>query len=239
MEEPNLSPKAKRRAQRREERTRKQMARTPKPLSPKNEAQKFLIDCLFDSPQVFAIGGAGTGKTYIASRLAIRKLLDGDTTRVVVCRPTVSKHKHRQGFLPGGVFAKLRPWLIPIIEAMREECGMGHLDKLIQEGHVEFLAFEHMRGRSIPDAVVILDEAQNCDIGDLKLFLTRIGENSQVVVCGDTDQVDIEDSGLTEILDMIDRYDMTASVVEFSPEDVVRSATAREWVKAFDKEKDR
>lgn len=225
--------KAQRRAARKTARQERQKARTPKPLQPKTETQREYLECLAECDQVFAIGGAGTGKTYIASRHAVKMLNEGKTERVVICRPSVSKAKHRQGFLPGGPFAKQRPWLIPLLEAMKEECGVSSLDRLMSAGQVEFMAFEYMRGRSIPNAVVILDEAQNCDLGDLRMFLTRIGEGSQVIICGDVDQVDIDDSGLATVIEMIYDFDIAASVIEFGPGDVVRSAIAKEWVKAF------
>ena len=236
MTEDMVSPKAQRRHARKSVKNQRQAARTPKPLQPKTKTQREYMECLDECDQVFAIGGAGTGKTYVASRHAIRKLLDGRTERVVICRPSVAKNKHRQGFLPGGPLAKQRPWLVPLIEAMKEECGVGTLDKLMHQGQVEFLAFEYMRGRSIPNAIIILDEAQNCDLGDLRMFLTRVGEGSQVIICGDVDQVDIEDSGLARVVEMVYEHDLSASVIEFGPDDVVRSQIAREWVRAFSEE---
>lgn len=227
------SPKAQRRAARKADKHRRQSRRNPKPLHPKTPTQRKYMEYLDESDQVFAVGAAGSGKTLIAARHAVRRVLEAQSDRVVVCRPSVSKSKHRQGFLPGGLSAKIRPWIVPVMEAMKEECGAGMLDRLIQSEQIEFLTFEHMRGRSIANATVILDEAQNCDLGDLRMFLTRIGENSQVIVCGDMDQVDIEDSGLSTAIRMIYDHDLSASVIEFGEEDVVRSAIAREWVRAF------
>lgn len=204
-----------------------------KPFEPITHRQCEYFACLANSNQVFAVGGAGTGKTYIAARHAIRRLIAGDVDQIVIARPTVAKHKHKQGFLPGKLEDKLKPWLVPIMDAFKADVSGTQLDKLMQEGKIEFLSFEHMRGRSINNAVVILDEAQNCDIGDLRLFLTRIGQDTQVIVCGDVDQVDIEDSGLWRVVEMIRAYGLTASLIEFSDDDVVRSEIAKEWVKAF------
>jgi phosphate starvation-inducible PhoH-like protein len=229
---PTTLSKSQKRALRRQEKRAKSGAEL-KPFQPLNQKQSTYFAHLAEHNQVFAIGGAGTGKTYIAARHAIRRLMAGDVEQVIVARPTVSKAKHRQGFLPGSLEAKLAPWLVPIMDAFKQDVSTTTLDKLRQEGKIEFLSFEHMRGRSISDAVVILDEAQNCDIGDLRLFLTRIGTDTQVIVCGDVDQVDIEDSGLFRVIDMIKEYDMSARLVEFEPEDVVRSEIAKEWVKAF------
>jgi phosphate starvation-inducible PhoH-like protein len=237
MTESNVvSPKAQRRQARRLTKDQRQSARTPKPLQPKNRTQRYYLECLHRNEQVFAIGAAGSGKTYLAARHAVRQLLDRQTERVVICRPTVSKAKHRQGFLPGGLLAKQRPWLVPLVEAMKDECGGSTIDSLMHQEQVEFLAFEHMRGRSISNATIILDEAQNCDLGDLKMFLTRVGTDSQVIICGDVDQVDIEDSGLAYVVEMVHDHSLSAAVIEFGPEDVVRSQIAREWVRAFSRE---
>jgi phosphate starvation-inducible protein PhoH and related proteins len=206
-----------------------------KPLVALNDSQKDYLEALSDSKQVFSIGGAGTGKTYIAARWAMSNLLKGSYEKIAITRPMVAKPKHRMGFLPGGPHQKMEPWLVPITQAFKEECSGVALKAMMQNETVEIVPFEFMRGRSIPNAIIILDEAQNCDLGDLKMFLTRVGENSQVIICGDTDQIDIPDSGLEDILDMIEVHDIDADVIEFKPEDVVRSAIAKEWVVAFDR----
>lgn len=208
-----------------------------RPLVPKTETQKFYLECLNNNTQIFAIGGAGTGKTYLASRFAIRKLIEGKYDKLIIARPTVAKKKHELGFLPGNLEAKLKPWLVPILSSFTDEVSPADIDKLKNLGKIEFLSFEHMRGRTFNDAVVILDEAQNCDFGDLKLFLTRIGEKSLTIVNGDMDQIDIADSGLETIIDLIYDNDLSPAVVEFTEEDVVRSPEAKEWVTAFNKHK--
>jgi len=203
------------------------------PLHAKNANQADYIKALQDSDQVFGIGPAGTGKTYLAARIAIRKVISGDRDGIKIARPTVAKKKHQQGFLPGKLDAKLEPWLVPIMQGFKAECSQGTIDKLRADGRIEFLSFEHMRGRSFEGCVVMLDEAQNADLSDLKLFLTRVGERTQVIVSGDLDQVDIPDSGLETILDLIEDHDIPAEVVEFDEHDVVRSAIAKHWVRAF------
>lgn len=227
------SVKAQKRAQRK---AAKHKRKTRNPLEPLNDAQADYMDALEDCSQVFAIGGAGTGKTYIAARHAIRQVLDGNKQRLVIARPTVSKPKHQLGFLPGNLDEKLLPWLVPLMDAMKEETSPNEIQKLQKSGQLSFLSFEHLRGRSIKDAVIILDEAQNCDISDLRLFLTRIGKYSQVIICGDIDQVDIPDSGLDAVVDMVLDYNMSAEIIEFGDQDVVRSKIAAEWVRAFSKE---
>lgn len=225
-----MSDKARRRKARK---SAKETKRVSKPLEAKNESQQFYLECLRTCDQVFAVGGAGTGKTYIAARWAIKQLNAGHIDKIYIARPTVAKAKHSLGFLPGSMAAKLRPWLIPLMDAMKDEVSGGVLDKLLQSHRIEFLSFEHLRGRSLPNCIVILDEAQNCDVHDLQLFLTRIGEGTQIIVSGDTDQVDIPNSGLETVLDMIDEYDLDAAICEFTEEDVVRSETAKMWVTAF------
>lgn len=229
------SAKAMRRQERKLAKTDKQHQRhAAKPLEPMNESQRFYMECLADSLQVFAVGAAGTGKTYIAARHATKRLIRGEVSRILIARPTVSRNKHKQGFLPGSLDDKLAPWLIPILDGIQEEVGKAKVQLLRNEGKIEIISFEHIRGRTFNDAVVILDEAQNCDLLDLRTFLTRVGEGTQIIVAGDPDQVDIPDSGLRRILCMIEENDMDADIVEFDSRDVVRSATAKAWVEAFE-----
>lgn len=207
-----------------------------KPLTARTEHQQHLIDALNESTQVFAIGPAGTGKTYVPSRLAAQQLKAGKITKIYIARPTVAPKRHAQGFLPGKLEQKLAPWLVPIMDALKDEVSANVLKTWLDDKKVEFLSFEHMRGRTLSDCWVILDEAQNCTLSDLKLFLTRKGQDSVYVVAGDIEQVDgeaIPDSGLEPVIEMIDRYDLSPEIVEFDEDDVVRSADAKEWVQAF------
>lgn len=207
-----------------------------KPLVARSENQQHLIDALRESTQVFAIGPAGTGKTYVPARLAAQQLKQNRIEKIYIARPTVAPKRHAQGFLPGKLEQKLAPWLVPILDAIKDEVSANTLKQWMDDKKVEFLSFEHLRGRTLADCWVILDEAQNCTLSDLKLFLTRKGDNSIYVVSGDTEQVDgeaIPDSGLETVVDMIDTYDLSPDIVEFDEDDVVRSADAKEWVKAF------
>jgi phosphate starvation-inducible PhoH-like protein len=232
--EPRAS-KAEARATRRAERQQRRPTNTPKPLHAKNERQRILIEALRAGESAFAVGSAGTGKTYIPARIAARKLADGQVDKIIIARATVSKPKHALGFLPGKIDAKMRPWLQPVIDGLRAEVSAAQLEQWTQEGKFEIASFEHMRGRTFERAFVILDEAQNCDFGDLRLLLTRIGEHTQVVITGDLDQIDIPDSGLLPVLDMVERYHLPMHVIQFTETEVVRSAFAREFVKAFAK----
>lgn len=216
-----------------QENTEKLRRRHPLPLTAKTQKQAEYLDALYSSDQIFAVGGAGTGKTYIPSRMAVQAVVDSNYSRVIITRPTVSRKEHKLGFLPGSAKQKMDPWLIPIIASMKEQVNPALITTMMNNEQIEFVPFEHMRGRTFKDAFVILDEAQNCTLADLRLFLTRIGEDSKVIVTGDSDQVDIEDSGLEKVISMIEKHGVNASVIRFGPNDVVRSKIAREWVTAF------
>lgn len=205
-----------------------------RPLEAKTPGQKIYLRYLFEGDCIFAIGSAGTGKTYLPARVGAKALMEGKVDKIIIARPTVSKPKHALGFLPGDLNGKLKPWLVPIIDGFKAEVSANTIDDWKMQGKIEFLSFEHMRGRTLENAFVILDEAQNCDFSDLQLFLTRIGEGSQVVVTGDTDQVDIPNSGLADIVNMAEANpEIDMKVIRFTEEDVVRSRLAKAWVKAF------
>lgn len=207
------------------------------PLVAKNPSQELYIEAIQTSTQVFGIGSAGTGKTYIAARLAGKLLRTGVIERIVLCRSTVADPRHKIGFLPGKGDAKMAPWVRPIVDALKAELGHAKVDAFMKDGSIEIIPFEHMRGLTLDNAFVILDEAQNCTLSDLQLFLTRKGEGSSYVITGDPDmQVDLhkaEESGLNTVLRMIEEYDLSPAVVIFDEDDVVRSEDAKEWVRAF------
>lgn len=226
------SSKAAARAARRAARNAKVEGQTVKPLVPKNETQRDYIECLDQGESVIAIGPAGTGKTYIPARRAARGLVEGKFEKIIVSRVTASKREHAIGFLPGNIDAKMKPWLTPVIEGIRAEVSAKTFDTWKGEGRFEIVPFEYMRGRTFENAFVILDEGQNATFEDLTLFLTRTGEGSQVVVAGDLDQIDIPNSGLSDIVDLAEQFEIM-DVVEFSEDDVVRSALAKAWVKAI------
>lgn len=229
--------KSQARALRRQKRQEAQLG-WQKPLEAKTPTQKLYLKYLFAGSSVVAIGGAGTGKTYISARVAAKALLDGKVERIIICRATVSKPRHQLGFLPGVLEAKLKPWLTPVLDGIKAEVSGKVIDEWKAQGKLEFLSFEHMRGRTLADAFVLLDEAQNCDFGDLELFLTRAGENSQIVITGDIDQIDIPNSGLPQIVEMIENdLDIPMEIVKFTEDDVVRSPLAKAWVKAFNRYK--
>lgn len=231
-----ISRKARIRAERRLARKRQDAEKAEsshRPIVARNESQRRYLAALHHADQVFAVGSAGTGKTYLAVRYAAQLFKAGKIGALKFARPQASRERHRSGFLPGDLGKKLSPWFAPILDALREEFSQAQIDKLIQSGAIEFLSFEHMRGRTFRDCYVILDEAQNCDWFDLKLFLTRIGEDSRLTVCGDQSQSDVADSGLTRVVALIERERVTAEIIVFDENDVVRSGIAGEWVRAF------
>lgn len=227
------STKAQARAARRAEKANKHIARVAKPLTPKTENQADYLAILRDGDSVIAIGPAGTGKTYLAARVAAQRLIAGDIEKIVVSRVTATKPQHHIGFLPGSADQKMAPWLTPIIEALKCEVSGNTLDQWRKDGKFEIVPFEFMRGRTFDNAFVILDEGQNAVFNDLYLFLTRTGTDTQVVVAGDPspEQTDIHNSGLEEITDLAEQHEIM-DVVEFDENDVVRSPFARKWVQA-------
>ena len=228
-----LSKAAKR--QQRKEAGDKNRQRVLEARSPK---QAELMKLLDRYPVVFAIGSAGSGKTYVTARHALQRLTKKAIDRIVITRPTIAAQRHRMGYLPGTDEQKMQPWLVPIMDAFSDGASPADMQKFRNEKKIEVLPFEHMRGRTIRDGVFILDEGQNCTFSDLEMFMTRVGEGAQIVICGDPDQTDLgEDSGLATIVKIAEEYGLNAGVMIFGEDDVVRSETAAEWVKAFKQHK--
>jgi phosphate starvation-inducible PhoH-like protein len=242
MQEPpeaisSLSQKARKRQARKQ--AKRASDQPSNALVPRNKAQGELLQALRNRPVVFALGPAGVGKTYIPARFAIQQLLrmDSPIKKIVVARPTAAPSRHRLGFLPGNGNAKMRPWLVPIWDGFKAETSTQNLDKLMQAGQIEVVPFEHMQGRTFDDAVILLDEAENALIADLKMIITRTGEGSTLVISGDPEQAVIDGvSGLVPVAAMVRRYGLNAAVVKFSDADVTRSPVVAEWVKAFRKQ---
>jgi phosphate starvation-inducible PhoH-like protein len=205
------------------------------PLTARTLNQRRYIQALYDDAHIFAIGPAGTGKTYVPARIAARKLVDGMIDKIIVARVAVSRSKHQLGFLPGKLDAKMRPWMIPIFDGIKAEVGSHLLDQWMQDARLEVVSFEHLRGRTLGSdrTILILDEAQNADLIDLRLFLTRIGEQTQCIVTGDLEQIDIPNSGLAKVIAISQAHDVPMEIIHFSEEDVVRSAFVAAWVRAF------
>jgi phosphate starvation-inducible PhoH-like protein len=204
-----------------------------KAFKPKNATQRDYYNALKANSQVICLGPAGTGKTYVAATLAAELYLKQEITKVIITRPNVSAGKGL-GFFPGTLEEKMEPWVLPVIEVLRFHMGRGAVDCAVKSGNIEVAPFETMRGRSFEDAFVILDEAQNTTISEIKMFLTRMGEGCTMVLNGDVQQSDLSGaSGLLTIIEMATRYGLPVPVIEFTADDIVRSELTKRWIMAF------
>ena len=207
-----------------------------KPIRARNKTQQEMVKAYFDSDLIFAVGPAGTGKTYVAISLAVRALKNREIKRIILTRPAVEAGE-RLGFLPGDLKDKLDPYLQPLYDALGDMIPSKRLQEFMTDGTIQIAPLAYMRGRTLDRACVILDEAQNTNIGQLKMFLTRMGPNAKFIVTGDASQVDLpnkEDSGLLKGIDLL-RDIKGISTIFFSNEDIVRHPLVGKIVKAFDK----
>ena len=208
-----------------------------KPIHARNATQQELVKAYFDNDLVFAVGPAGTGKTYIAIALAVRALKNREIKRIILTRPAVEAGE-RLGFLPGDLKEKLDPYLQPLYDALEDMIPSRKLQEFINEGTIQIAPLAYMRGRTLDRACVILDEAQNTNLGQLKMFLTRMGMNAKFIVTGDATQIDLprrEDSGLLKGIELV-RGIKGISVVRFSADDIVRHPLVSKIVRAFDQD---
>lgn len=206
-------------------------------LVARTDMQAKYLGALRTRDQIICYGPEGTGKTYLAARWGIRQVIEGKKEKLIIARPTVSKPKHRLGYRPGDQNDKIVDWLVPILDAIEDECSTTTIKKMCASGQIKFAAFETMMGRTFRDAIVILDESQNCDFGDLRLFITRMGERTQCIIDGSLEQIgSIADSGFSQIIDMVERHSLDVAIIAFTDADVVRSPQTANWVKAFRRE---
>jgi phosphate starvation-inducible PhoH-like protein len=197
--------------------------------------QRRLVECYSKSDLIFAIGPAGTGKTYTAIALAVRALKNREVKRLLLTRPAVEAGE-RLGFLPGDMRDKLDPYLQPLYDALRDMIPAKRLAELMEDGIIQIAPLAYMRGRTLESAFVILDEAQNTTMGQLKMFLTRMGNNSKFIVTGDATQIDLpkkSDSGLLRGVQMTGKI-KGVSVIEFDKGDIVRHPLVSKIVQAFE-----
>jgi len=205
-----------------------------KPLNPK---QKDLIASINSKVITVALGSAGTGKSYVTSVLAGEKLKNKEVRKIIITRPTIPVSTSI-GFFPGTLDEKMAPWVIPIMSTLIETLGKGFVECALKNGNIEIVPFETIRGRSFENCFVILDEAQNCTVDEMKAFVTRIGEYSSCAVTGDLTQSDLKgDNGLLDLLHRVERTEELAryvGVVKFTPEDIVRSGMCKLLVMSYE-----
>lgn len=207
-----------------------------KPVKARNLTQQEMVKAYFENDLIFAVGPAGTGKTYVAIALAVRALKNKEIKRIILTRPAVEAGE-RLGFLPGDLKDKLDPYLQPLYDALGDMIPSKKLQELMAEGTIQIAPLAYMRGRTLDRACVILDEAQNTNVGQLKMFLTRMGPSAKFIVTGDASQVDLprkEDSGLLKGIAMLKDINGIKAIF-FSTADIVRHPLVNKIVKAFDK----
>ena len=206
-------------------------------LVPKTYNQQLYAKALNNDPLVFVTGCAGTGKTYMAATQAAKMYYEGSVAKIVITRPNVAAGGRDIGFFKGGLEEKMAPWVAPLIDILKKHLGVTKVQSMLSDGNIVVEPFSVMRGKSFDDAFIILDEAQNTTYVQLKMFLTRIGENTNVVVNGDVAQTDLaEKSGLGRIIRMIKHQMLPFPVIEMTVDDIVRSDVCATWIKAFIKE---
>lgn len=207
-----------------------------KPIKARNRTQENMVKAYFDNDLIFAVGPAGTGKTYIAIALAVRALKNREIKRIILTRPAVEAGE-RLGFLPGDLKDKLDPYLQPLYDALGDMIPAKRLQEFMAEGTIQIAPLAYMRGRTLDRACVILDEAQNTNLNQLKMFLTRMGCDAKFIVTGDATQVDLpnkKDSGLLRGIELTKNI-KGVSTIFFKNEDIVRHPLVSKIVKAFDK----
>ena len=201
--------------------------------------QKKLVEEYYKNDLIFALGPAGTGKTYTAIALAVRALKNREVKKLILTRPAVEAGE-RLGFLPGDLKDKLDPYLQPLYDALLDMIPPQKLKLLMEEGTIQIAPLAYMRGRTLESAFVILDEAQNTSLGQLKMFLTRMGNNAKFIVTGDATQIDLpnkSDSGLAKGVGMLKGV-KGISIINFNKEDIVRHPLVSKIVKIFDSEQE-
>jgi len=205
-----------------------------KRITPKTVTQKRYVDAIRNGTITFGIGPAGTGKTYLAIALAVAALSERQVGRLILTRPAVEAGE-RLGFLPGDVLAKVDPYMRPLFDALYDTMDPERLNTYMERGTIEVAPLAFMRGRTLNDSFIILDEAQNTSPEQMQMFLTRLGFGSKVVVTGDITQIDLpreQASGLIQVQDILDTID-GISFVHFGHEDVVRHKLVQRIVEAY------
>ena len=206
-------------------------------IVPKTVNQGRLIDAIANSNQVLILGPAGTGKTYVTATCAADLYTLKEIDKIVITRPHVAVGKDI-GFLPGTLEEKAQPWALPVLDVLIKHLGRGTVDTALKSGNIEIATLALMRGRSFDNAFIIVDEAQNIEVPEIQMILTRVGEGSTIVLNGDIQQSDLKGtSGLAKIIHLAKKHMLDVPVVEFELGDIVRSGICKQWVEIFHKEK--
>lgn len=207
-----------------------------KPVKPKTLGQKKYVEAIENNTIVIGVGPAGTGKTYLAVASAVRAFKEKKITRIILTRPAVEAGE-KLGFLPGDLQQKVDPYLRPLYDALFDMFGAETFARLHEKGAIEVAPLAYMRGRTLDDSFIILDEAQNTTKEQMKMFLTRLGFNSKMIVTGDNTQVDLPDgkpSGLTDAIKVLKNLD-DIKIIKLTEKDVVRHKLVQSIVKAYEK----
>lgn len=206
-----------------------------KSITPRSNSQYLYVKSIQDHDLVFGLGPAGTGKTYLAVAMAVNLMIDGKIEKIILSRPAVEAGEHL-GFLPGDLKEKIDPYLRPLYDALYDMMPNDIVDKKIEEGKIEIAPLAFMRGRTLNNAMVILDEAQNTTPQQMKMFLTRLGEGSKMVINGDMSQTDLPagvKSGLADSMQILENI-KEVGFVKFTDEDVVRHGLVSKIVRAYE-----
>lgn len=203
-------------------------------ITPKSIAQRLYIEYMRNADMVFSIGPAGTGKTYLAMAMAVSCLMERKVQRIILARPAVEAGE-RLGFLPGDLAEKVNPYLRPLYDALYDMLDMERASALIHKGLIEVAPLAFMRGRTLNDSFIILDEAQNTTSEQMKMFLTRLGFGSKAVITGDITQVDLPTGKISGLIEAENILKKSAGIrfVHFSEIDVVRHPLVQDIIKAY------
>jgi len=206
-----------------------------KTIVPRSVTQAHYMEALASADIIFALGPAGTGKTYVAVAQAVQMLIQGAVSRLILSRPAVEAGE-RLGFLPGDMKEKVDPYLRPLYDALYDMLPNEQVERRIASGEIEIAPIAFMRGRTLSDAFIILDEAQNTTPAQMKMFLTRFGQNSRMVVCGDPRQIDLPDIGKSGLADAVGRLEGVDGIatIRFGAGDVVRHPIVGRIVEAYE-----
>ena len=203
----------------------------------KTVKQQDLLTALASSRQVFILGPAGTGKTYVTATFAADLYTTKKIDKIVITRPHVAVGKEL-GFLKGDLTEKTMPWALPVLDVLEKHLGRGTVETGIKNGNIEMAPLALMRGRSFDNAFIIVDETQNITTHELKMMLTRVGEGTTIVLNGDVQQSDLKEAdGLSKIIHLAKKHMLPIPIIEFGVDDIIRSDITAMWVKVFMKEK--